>query len=71
VLALAVHLGAELRRVDELFGVAVEVDFVLHTREQVLAAVAAAGLVVDEWYVRSPVPEEAQTERLYLLAHAG
>lgn len=68
VLALALHLGEEVRHVDTLCGVAVDVDFVLHDRDQVLAAVSAAGLSVDEWYVRSPNPDEAQTERLYLLA---
>jgi hypothetical protein len=34
----------------------------------VLAAVADAGLEVAEWYERKPVPEEAQTVRLYVLA---
>jgi len=68
VLALAVHLGEEVRHVDALCGVEVDVDFVLHDGGQVLAAVAAAGLEVDEWYVRGPLPDEAQTERLYLLA---
>lgn len=68
VLALALHLGPEVRHVQELFGVPVDVEFVLHERGQVAAAVAAAGLSVEEWYVRSPLPGEAQTERLYLLA---
>lgn len=68
VLALAVHLGDEVRHVDTLCGVGVDVDFVLHDRDQVLAAVTAAGLVLDQWYVRSPLPQEAQTERLYVLA---
>ena len=68
VLALAVHLGSEVRQVRDLCGVAVDVEFVLHDRSQVVAAVAAAGLTVEEWYVRSPLPDEAQTVRLYLLA---
>jgi SAM-dependent methyltransferase len=68
-LALAVHLGDEVRRVDTLCGRAVELDFVLHDRDQVLAAVRAAGLVDVEWYVRGPYEAvEAQTERLYVLA---
>ena len=68
VLALALHLGNEVRQVHELCGVGVDVEFVLHDRAQVVAAVAAAGLTVEEWYVRSPLPHEVQTERLYLLA---
>jgi hypothetical protein len=68
VLALALHLGDEVRHVDTLCGTAVDVDFVLHDRDQVLAAFAEAGLTVDEWYVRSPVGPEAQTVRLYVLA---
>jgi len=70
VVAFALHLGGEVRHVDTLCGVAVDVDYVLHDRDQVLAAVAAAGLGVDEWYVRAPQPDEAPTERLYVLARA-
>ncbi len=40
-LALALHVGAEVRRVETLCGEAVSMDFVLHDREQVLAAVRA------------------------------
>ena len=69
VLALAVHVGGRIVHAEELFGVPVDVDFVQHDREQVLAAVGSAGLEVAEWYVRSPVPTEAQTARLYVLAH--
>jgi uncharacterized protein YceH (UPF0502 family) len=67
--ALALKLGDGIDHSDELFGVPVDLDLVLHEHDQVLAAVTEAGLVVDEWYVRSPVPTEAQTERLYVLAH--
>ena len=68
VLALAAQLGGTVLRPTELFGVEVDLEFVLHDREQVLAACAAAGLTEDEWYVRSPLAAEPQTERLYLLA---
>jgi uncharacterized protein YceH (UPF0502 family) len=68
VLALAVHVGGTIVHADELFGVPVDVDFVNHDKDQVLAAVAAAGLEVTEWYLRSPVPTEARTERLYVVA---
>jgi crotonobetainyl-CoA:carnitine CoA-transferase CaiB-like acyl-CoA transferase len=39
-----------------------------HDAEQVLAAVRASGLINLEWYRRGPYPDEAQTERLYVLA---
>lgn len=68
VLAFAVHLGEGVMHAGALCGVEVPLDFVLHDRHQVLAAVAAAGLVVHEWYVRSAAPAEARTERLYVLA---
>ena len=68
VLALALHLGDGVLHADELFGIEVDLDFVTHDRDQVLASVEAAGLQVAEWYVRAPVPSEAQTTRLYVLA---
>ncbi|MGV8907709.1 MAG: DUF480 domain-containing protein [Propionicimonas sp.] len=71
VLALAVHLGDGIVHASELFGTPVELDFVTHDRDEVIAAVAQAGMVVDEWFERSPVPSEAQTVRLYVLAHAA
>ena len=58
-LALALHVGEEVRRVETLCGEAVSMDFVLHDREQVLAAVRAAGLVDVEWYQRGPYDVEA------------
>lgn len=67
-LGLAVHLGAGIVHADALCGVEVDLDFVTHDRDQVLAAVAEAGLEVAEWYVRSAYPDEAQTVRLYVLA---
>lgn len=69
VLALAIHLGGRIVHLTDLHGVPVDLDVVHHDRDQVLAAVAAAGLDATEWYVRSPVPAETpQTERLYVLA---
>jgi uncharacterized protein YceH (UPF0502 family) len=69
LLALAVHIGPETRHVTDLLGHIVDVDFVLHDPDVVLAAVAAAGLEVSEWYVRSPVPDvESETSRLYVVA---
>lgn len=69
VLALATHVGPETRHVTDLLGHIVEVDFVLHDPDVVLAAVATAGLELGEWYVRSPIPGvEPETSRLYVVA---
>ncbi len=54
-LAVALHVGDEVRHVTELFGRSVDVDFVLHDQAQVLGAVATAGLDDLEWYRRGPV----------------
>ena len=71
VFAFAVHLGDGVVHASDLLGTPVDVDFVTHDRDEVLAAVTQAGLVLDEWFVRSPVPSEAQTVRLYVLAHTA
>ncbi|WP_214407947.1 DUF480 domain-containing protein [Pseudonocardia lacus] len=69
LLAFAVHVGEEVRHVDELFGAAVDLEFVLHDASEVVDAVTAAGLVDVEWYLRSPLPEvEVATDRLYVMA---
>ena len=68
-LALAVHVGHEVRHVDEMWGLTVDLDFVLHDRTAVLAAVRGGGLVDVEWYLRGPYPKaEVETDRLYVLA---
>lgn len=67
-LAVALHVGEEVRHVGELFGTPVELDFVLHDQAAVLDAFGAAGLTDVEWYRRGPRPAiEADTERLYVL----
>ncbi|QXC59773.1 DUF480 domain-containing protein [Aquihabitans sp. G128] len=68
-LAFALHLGSEVRHFDDWWDHAVDVDFTLHAADQVLRAVATAGLVEVEWYRRSPIAgAEVETERLYVLA---
>jgi uncharacterized protein YceH (UPF0502 family)/SAM-dependent methyltransferase len=68
-LALALHAGAEVRHADELWEQSVDVDFVFHDPDEVLAAVRAAGLVDVEWYLRGPYARaEEETDRLYVLA---
>ena len=66
-LAVALHVGNEVRRPGVVCGVETELDFVLHDAEAVVAAAEATGLVDIEWYRRSPLPHEASIERLYLL----
>ncbi len=68
-LAIALHVGDAVHHTDELFGQGVDLDFVLHDPDQVLAAVRSAGLVDVEWYLRGPYAgAEAETDRLYVLA---
>lgn len=67
-LAIATHVGNEVRHPGELFGEPTELDFIEHDPEVIIQAVEAAGLVDLEWYVRSPLPHEAATRRLYLQA---
>jgi hypothetical protein len=66
VLALATHVGNAIEHPGELWGEPTELDFVLHNRDSLVAAAGAAGLTDLEWYVRGPLPAEAQTQRLYL-----
>jgi uncharacterized protein YceH (UPF0502 family) len=68
-LAVALHAGDAVHHADELMGLPVDVDFVLHDPADVLAAVRAAGLVDVEWFLRGPYEGvEVETERLYVLA---
>ena len=67
VLALATHVGQEVRHPGTLWDVPTDLDFVLHDPDAVIAAAEQAGLVDVEWYRRSPLPQEASTERLYLV----
>jgi hypothetical protein len=65
-LAIATHVGHDVEHPGELFGEPTDLDFVLHDPEVIINAAHAAGLVDIEWYVRSPLPDEAPTRRLYL-----
>lgn len=68
-LVLALHAGSEVRHVDEWFDADVELDFVLHEPETVVAVVQAAGLVDVEWYLRGPLAQRDETtDRLYVVA---
>ncbi|MDO5710429.1 MAG: DUF480 domain-containing protein [Micrococcales bacterium] len=68
-LALAVHIGDEVRHLDSWWEHPVDVSFVLHDPHAVKDAVAAAGLEIVEWYLRGPLLGlEVEIERLYVLA---
>lgn len=68
-LVLALHAGAEVRTVTEWFGHEIDLDFVGHDRDEILAVVDQAGLVDVEWYHRGPMTARGETtQRLYLLA---
>jgi SAM-dependent methyltransferase len=72
-LLLAFHVGDEVRRVEELWGVKTCLDFVFFEPETVAAALAEGGFRIVETIRRGPyAPEvEAQTNRCYVLAQAG
>jgi SAM-dependent methyltransferase len=68
-LLLAFHTGDEVRRVDELWGAAVQLDFVFFEADEMCGYLDAAGFEVDEVVEREPYPEvEVQTRRAYVLA---
>ncbi len=68
---IAVHLGAEVRHLDQWWEQSVSVDFVFFERDELVGYVEAVGLVIDEVFERDPYPdgEEAQTRRVYISAH--
>jgi len=67
-LVVALHVGSEIRHVDEWFDAPTDLDFVLHEPADIIALVEAAGLVDLEWYHRGPVAaREETTERLYVI----
>ncbi len=69
VLALALQAGPDVRHLGEGFGVPIDLDLVLHDPAQIRTAADAAGLVIDEWYLRGPITDRETAPRFYLLAH--
>ncbi|WP_425309934.1 DUF480 domain-containing protein [Ammonicoccus fulvus] len=68
-LVIGLQIGGDVHRVEEFHGIPIELDFVRHEVNDVLGAVAAAGLEVIERYVRGPVPGETPAkDRFYVLA---
>jgi SAM-dependent methyltransferase len=70
LLALAFHIGNEIRHVDELWGIRTSLDFVFFEPPQVAEALRAAGFEDIESSQRAPYepPVEAQTHRCYMMA---
>jgi SAM-dependent methyltransferase len=68
-LLIAFHVGEEVRRLDTLWDVPVDLAFVFFTVEEMRGYVGDAGFVVERCEERDPYPDvEAQTRRCYLLA---
>jgi uncharacterized protein YceH (UPF0502 family) len=68
-LVLALHAGSEVRHHDDWFEAPIDLDFVFHEPQDVVAVVRDAGLVDVEWYRRGPLESRAETtDRLYLVA---
>jgi uncharacterized protein YceH (UPF0502 family)/protein-L-isoaspartate O-methyltransferase len=69
VLVLALHAGAEVRRLTTWFDRDIELDVVLHDPVDVATAVSAAGLHDVEWYLRGAIEARPEsTDRLYVMA---
>lgn len=72
LVAVAFHQGAETLHVDELFGHATSLDFMLHPPDAVVAALETAGFTLEARLDRAPYPNaEHPSRRTYLLARAS
>ncbi|MCW3817782.1 class I SAM-dependent methyltransferase [Micromonospora sp. DR5-3] len=67
-LLVAVHLGDEVRHLDEWWGHRVDVDFHFFAAETLLGALDDAGFTVQARLERVSYPHEVETRRLYVLA---
>jgi SAM-dependent methyltransferase len=68
-LLIALHVGEEVRHLDSLWDVPVDLAFVFFTPEEMQEYIRAAGFLVERCEERDPYPDvEAQTRRCYLLA---
>jgi SAM-dependent methyltransferase len=69
VVLLSFHIGKERIKRDELFGEAVDLEFIFFEREVVEAALEEAGLTIEARLERAPYTEvEHPSRRGYLLA---
>ena len=68
-LLISFHVGEDVVRVDEMFGLRASLDFLFHPVDRVEDALAGAELEVVETVVREPYPQvEHPTRRAYLFA---
>ncbi len=71
-LLVSFHAGERDRRLDELWGLPVTLDFLFFTPDEIETRLRAAGFTTVERHERDPYPEvEADTRRCYLLARNG
>jgi SAM-dependent methyltransferase len=69
VALVSIHVGDEVRHVDEWHGEPVDLDFRFLQPGTLRRLLAAVSLVVEAVLEREPIPDvEAQTRRAYLLA---
>lgn len=70
VLLLTFHIGREVKRVDELLGTDVSMDFFFFETEEVKGYLLTAGFELEEVIERDPYPAavEYQSRRAYLFA---
>ena len=67
-LVVGILTGGEVRHVDEWYGEAIKLDFVLHEPADIVELVKAAGLVEVEWYHRGPFTWTGEmSPRLYVV----
>ena len=72
LLLLAVHIGDEVRHLDEWFGAKVDVSFRFFDPSWLTAELDGAGFTVEALTRRRPYPSvEVPTDRAYLLARAA
>lgn len=68
-LLLAVHIGEEVRHLDEWWGHKVSVDFTFFQTAELVGYLEAAGWRIEEATERDPYPDvEVATRRLYIFA---
>jgi ubiquinone/menaquinone biosynthesis C-methylase UbiE len=70
VAIVSIHIGDEIRHLDEWHGHTVDLDFRFMHPEAIRRVLETSGLVVQATLEREPIPDvEAQTRRAYVLAN--
>lgn len=69
-LLLTFHIGDLVEHLDELWGTAIDLDFLFYRPEEMERWLTTAGFELDETLVREPNPAvEVETRRAYIFAH--